>query len=198
MLHLLKSVLILSFKAHQVVNFLSYIIERKDIDGTTKSFTISNRTTPYLNDIDLPTGKNYSYRVKVSTYGGDSDWTTYIIGRTKTPEEASPALLYAETDKIINVIRLTFDIDLSSTFSTNVKNAFSLTENNNSRVLTNVALDVNNSKILILTYYPEAISSFDKDLQLLLSYNKPLDSLEQIKSSFGNALNSFTNFSVKK
>ncbi|MFV0501215.1 MAG: hypothetical protein ACK5MH_06455 [Bacteroidales bacterium] len=185
------------FQSTPSSQFLSYVIERKDIDGTTKSFIISNRTTPYLNDINLPTGRNYSYRVKVSTYGGDSDWTAYIIGRTKTPEEASPALLYAETDKIINVIRLTFDIDLSSVFSARVKNAFSLTENNNPRVLTNVALDVNNSKILILTYYPEAISSFDKDLQLLLSYSKPLDSLEQIKSSFGNGLNSFINFSVK-
>lgn len=177
--------------------FLYYLIERKKTNGSIDSFKVENDEVTFFLDSSVQTGTDYLYRVKVVTYGGSSDWTEYVTGRSLTPQETPPTALRAETDILANVIYITFDVELSSQFSSSAHTYFSLTENGNSRVLTNVALSEVSQNILILTYYPGVISTFDENLPLRLSYEKPNDIEDCIKTSFGIPLLTFSDTVVK-
>lgn len=177
-------------------NFLNYTIERKEQNGVTTLFTITDRTKTNFLDTGLQPGTSYSYKVMVITYNGNSSWTSYVSTRTYTPEEASPTVTKAETDKVVNVIRVYFDIDLD-TVPSGVLGSFVVTEGGNTRVLTNALVDTSNAKLLILTYFPDSMSEFDKGLPILLSYNKSSDSSKQLKSIYGNAVDTFSGVTVK-
>lgn len=177
--------------------FLNYTIERRTQDGTTTTITLTDKSKTSYIDESLVTGNSYIYRMKVVTYGGSSQWTAYSTTRTLTPEEANPSFLSGEADKIINVIRVIFDIELDPIITSNTLNSFSLTENGNSRVLTNISVDANNKKILLLTYYPDSLSTFDTNLPLKLNYIKPINEVDQLKSIYTNSVNNFLNVTIK-
>lgn len=178
-------------------SFLFYQIERRNAEGTVETFKITNPDITEFIDNSVLINVAYQYRVKVVTYIGDSVYTEYSEGSGLALEQASPSVIKAQTDKVVNIIRLLFDIDLDgSNIDESLVSCFLLTENGNDRVLTNVAIDTEDSKVLVLTYYSESISLFTENLPLLISYNKPLDSQEQIKSIYGCSVNSFSDLVV--
>lgn len=185
-----------TYSAPDTTDFMFYEIERKAEDGTSSIIKIENKTTTSFIDSNLLIGKRYAYRVRVVLYSGISSWSNLLENRTLVPEEASPSIISGYTDKISNYIYLEFNLLLDKGILEDIKNKFSLVEGGNSRIIINAKIHESINNMVVLQYYPDTISTFDKNIPLLLSYNKTGLGMN-LKSIYGVEVSSFQNYSLK-
>ena len=71
--------------------------------------TVDDQSVQTYEDMGLAVGRVYRYKVRVSGLNGVSDYTGEVETRTLLPEEVTPVIRNAITDKLGSKVILTLD-----------------------------------------------------------------------------------------
>lgn len=183
-------------------SFYSYYIYRSPNNGNfVKVGEVNNKSTKTFNDTGLTSGTIYTYKIRVMGTSGNSQYSNILETRTLLPNESSPLVTFAETDKVGTRIVVTFDLPIDTVNSNDYLN-FTLTESNIVKTITGISNDILNQNRIFLDIPINSLQDFDKRELLKLSYTKPLTGglqsiygikLENInRESVVNNINNFT------
>lgn len=176
----------------QLADFSHFAVYRADeTDVYTLVATIENINVQEYADSGLMVGSLYKYKVRAIGLNGQSNYTNIVETRTLLPEECSPVLISTITDKLGIKITLEFDLALSA-ISGNGKNAFSLTEDGSTRLITAVNRDEANHKLIIISVPEGSLKNYDQRSDIRINYVS--DGI--ITSQYGVILSSFSNVKV--
>lgn len=180
-----------NYTSEQVSDFVAFYVYRADSTGSSQQIgKVEDKTIHTFTDSGLPTGKNVSYKIRAIGLGGQSDYSNTIETRTLLPEECSPSLISAMTDKLGLKIILTYDLNIGAVESS-AKDSFTLTEGGGARVISYVQKDDANPKNLIIGLKENSLSDYSKGIELLLSFSG-----EGIQSEYAVSLAAFSAIKV--
>jgi len=173
------------YTGEDLSDFSHYAIYRAGSnDSYSQISTVTDRTIKVYADSGLSVGATYKYKVRAVGLNGMSDYSNILETRTMLPEESSPSVKTAQTDKLGNKITLTFDLAIAETTD---KTGFTLTENGNARLISSVKVNTANAKELILYVPEDSLADYDQKLPLYISYSGGT-----IQSTYGVALAAFS------
>lgn len=180
------------YDAGQVADFLSYAIYRADDTGAYAQVgTVDDQSVQTYEDMGLAVGRVYRYKVRVSGLNGISDYTGEVETRTLLPEEVTPVIRNAITDKLGSKVILTFDLPIGIVGG-GAKAGFTLTEDGNLRMVLSVTRDEANHNNLVLSIPQDSLADYDKKTDIRVSYN----GLGGILSDYGVTLEGFKDVRV--
>ena len=180
------------YDAGQVADFLSYAIYRADDTGAYAQVgTVDDQSVQTYEDMGLAVGRVYRYKVRVSGLNGVSDYTGEVETRTLLPEEVTPVIRNAITDKLGSKVILTFDLPIGIVGG-GAKAGFTLTEDGNLRMVLSVTRDEANHNNLVLSIPQDSLADYDKKTDIRVSYN----GLGGILSDYGVTLEGFKDVRV--
>ena len=180
------------YEAGQVADFVSYAIYRADDTGAySQMATVGDQSVHVYEDTGLAVGRTYRYKVRVIGLNGTSAYTGEVETRTLLPEEVTPVLRLAMTDKLGSKVRLTFDLPIG-TVPAGARSGFTLSEDGNVRLIQRVSRDEANHNDLVLSIPQDSLSDYDKKTDIRVSY----DGLGGILSDYGVTLEGFSNVKV--
>jgi len=145
--------------------------------------TINDITVRQYIDNSLSVGSTYKYKVRAVGLNGMSDYSAILETRTLLPEESSPSIVTAQTDKLGTKITISFDLPIQDTTD---KTGFSLTENGNNRLISSLKVNAANNKEIILYVPEDSLQDYDKKLPLYINYSGGT-----IVSQYGVSLSAF-------
>ena len=175
----------------QVADFLSYAIYRADDTGAYAQVgTVDDQSVHAYEDTGLAVGRVYRYKVRVLGLNGTSAYTVEIETRTLLPEEVTPILRSAMTDKLGIKAILSFDLPIGAV-PDGAGPAFTLAEDGNLRLIRGVARDGADHNSLVLSIPEDSLSGYDRKTDIRVSY----DGTGGILSEYGVTLEAF--FDVK-
>lgn len=170
----------------QLADFVYYAVYRGDNSGAFVQIgKIEDKTVRSFRDTGLVVGRTYRYKVRAVGLNGQSDYTPEIETRTLLPEECPPELIQAVTDKLGTKIILTYDLPVGE-IADNAADNFTLTENDNLRLVKYVSNDAANANNLVIGIAPDSLSDYDKQSDIRLSYTG-----EGVQSAYGIELTGF-------
>lgn len=180
------------YDAGQVADFLSYAIYRADDTGAYAQVgTVDDQSVQTYEDMGLAVGRVYRYKVRVSGLNGVSDYTGEVETRTLLPEEVTPVIRNAITDKLGSKVILTLDLPIGIVGG-GAKAGFTLTEDGNLRMVLSVTRDEANHNNLVLSIPQDSLADYDKKTDIRVSYN----GLGGILSDYGVTLEGFRDVRV--
>lgn len=176
----------------QVADFVGYAIYRADDTGAyAQACTVEDQSVHAYEDTGLAVGRPYRYKVRVIGLNGTSAYTAEIETRTLLPEEVSPVILTAITDKLGSKVTLTFDLPIGIVGG-GAKAGFALTEDGNLRLVTGVTRDEADHRRLLLSIPQDSLADYDKRTDIRISY----DGQGGVLSGYGVTLEGFSNVKV--
>ena len=127
----------------------------------------------------------------MSGLNGVSDYTGEVETRTLLPEEVTPVIRNAITDKLGSKVILTLDLPIGIVGG-GAKAGFTLTEDGNLRMVLSVTRDEANHNNLVLSIPQDSLADYDKKTDIRVSYN----GLGGILSDYGVTLEGFRDVRV--
>lgn len=180
------------YVAEQVADFVSYAIYRADDTGAyAQAGTVEDQSVHAYEDTGLAVGRPYRYKVRVIGLNGTSEYTAEVETRTLLPEEVTPVIRTAITDKLGSKVILTFDLPIG-TVPEGARAGFTLTEDGNLRLVRSVARDEANHNNLVLSIPQDSLADYDRRTDIRISY----DGQGGILSGYGVTLEGFRDVRV--
>lgn len=121
---------------------------------------------------------------------GESVYSNVLDTRTLLPEECSPVVTYAVTNKIGTRITMTLDLPVDEIPVAAVAD-FLLTEEGNERLITAVSRDSGNHRLIHLSIPENSLQDYSKKTSIRLSYTGT-----GIVSEYGVTMDAFENIVV--
>nr|WP_243462718.1 fibronectin type III domain-containing protein [Bacteroides stercorirosoris] len=174
-----------------VADFHHYKIYRGDESDTYSLLTtINDISIKAYTDSDLKTGSAYKYKLRAVGLNGESVYSNVLDTRTLLPEECSPVVTYAVTNKIGTRITMTLDLPVDEIPVAAVAD-FLLTEEGNERLITAVSRDSGNHRLIHLSIPENSLQDYSKKTSIRLSYTGT-----GIVSEYGVTMDAFENIVV--
>lgn len=158
------------YTSEPVADFVRFDVYRSDgVNAFVSVASIENISTRDFSDTSLKVGSNYSYKIRAVGLNGQSDYSEELSTRTLLPEECSPVVEYAITDKMGLKVIIVMDLPLGS-FSADAKNYINLTEDGNLRIIQGVSKDEANPNRLIITMQEGTLKDYTAKTDIRVSY----------------------------
>lgn len=171
-----------------ISDFHHYTIYRGDESDTYSLLTtINDISIKAYTDSNLKTGSAYKYKLRAVGLNGESVYSNVLDTRTLLPEECSPVVTYAVTNKIGTRITMTLDLPVEEIPVAAVAD-FLLTEEGNERLITAVSRDSSNHRLVHFSIPENSLQDYSKKTNIRLSYTGT-----SIVSEYGVTMDTFVN-----